>query len=291
MKDGQKGARPGQSSPEGSPLTHDEDSWREERNKTADLIATGMRLIAIGQLAAGVAHELNNPLSVILGFSQSALRLPIENEMLRTSFKAIERESQRCKRLVQDLLNLSRLPRPGKVMENPIQIIDGALSLVEAQARIHNIDVIRHFDADLPMIHCDQHRIQQMVINLCLNGMDAMPHGGQLTVRLSRLSEAESPMTLKISVTDTGTGIPPEIRERIFEPFFTTKEQGKGTGLGLSLVHDVVKEHEGRLEVMSKLGQGTTFTIRLAAESKTRSMKPASPTNPGRVRRAGRSDS
>jgi two-component system NtrC family sensor kinase len=230
-----------------------------------------MRLTAIGQLAAGVAHELNNPLSVILGFSQSALRQPMADASLRTALKAIERESQRCKRLVQDLLNFSRLPKPGKVMEDPVQVVEGALSLVETQARIQHVGLIRDFASDLPALYLDRHRIQQMVINLCINAMDAMPKGGQLTVALAPAPGPDTEGAVEMRVTDTGTGIPVEIRERIFEPFFTTKESGKGTGLGLSLVRDIVKEHDGRLEVSSQQGEGTTFTVRLAADPRSKS--------------------
>jgi len=291
MEEDPKESMPAPPSPEDGPRRGASDPLREERNKMADRLFASMRLTAIGQLTAGVAHELNNPLSVILGFAQSELRQPTSSDSIRTSLKAIERESQRCKRLVQDLLSFTRLPKSGKVMEDPVQVAEGALSLVEAQTRIHHVELIRNFDADLPMIYVDRHRIQQLLINLCINAVDAMPKGGRLTVRMKRMQEAPGPSIVEIKIIDTGSGIPAEIREQIFEPFFTTKERGKGTGLGLSLVRDVVKEHEGRLEVVSTPGKGTTFMIRLAADPRPRSSKSGPPTDPGRDRPTGHSSS
>ena len=276
---------------ESDPLAEEVKQLRAERAHTADRIAASMRLIAVGQLAAGVAHELNNPLSVILGFSQSALRQPITDDSLRTSFKAIERESQRCRRLVQDLLAFSRLPKPGRVMEDPVQVSEGALSLVEAQARIQHVELIRDFDADLPMVYVDKHRIQQLLINLCMNAVDAMPKGGRLTVQLKRTQGTPGSAVVEIRIVDIGTGIPAEIREKIFEPFFTTKEPGKGTGLGLSLVREIIKEHDGRLEVISKQGEGTTFVIRLVADPRPHGPGSEASKDPGPGRKAGHSNS
>jgi two-component system NtrC family sensor kinase len=227
-----------------------------------------MRLMAIGQLTAGVAHELNNPLSVILGYVQSLMHDSNDQEALKSALKTVEREAQRCKRVVQDLLNFARLPRPGKVLEDVIQVLEGALSLVETQTRIQHVELIREFSNNLPTLYLDRHRIQQMIVNLCINALDAMPKGGQLKIKVSLVSKAKEPPIVEIQVSDTGTGIPPEIRDRIFEPFFTTKESGKGTGLGLSLVRDIVKGHGGRLEVFSEQNRGTLFTIRLPATSR-----------------------
>ncbi len=240
----------------------------DERREMADRMATCMRLTSVGQLTAGVAHELNNPLSVILGFAQSLKHQYPSPESLHASLITMEREALRCKRLVQDLLNFSRLPRPGKVLENLVQVLEGALSLAETQARLQHVELIRDFPESVPSIYLDRHRIQQMVINLCTNAMDAMPKGGRLIVRISLASMPKEPPHIEIQVQDTGTGIPPAIRDRIFEPFFTTKELGKGTGLGLSLVRDVVNEHGGRLDVSSELGHGATFTIRLPANTR-----------------------
>jgi two-component system NtrC family sensor kinase len=239
----------------------------QERKRIAVNLAGSMRLTAIGQLTAGVAHELNNPLSVILGFTQSLIQHPNDQETLMNSLKTIERETQRCRRVVQDLLNFSRVPRSGKVLENIVQVLEGAMSLIEIQTRIQNVELVRNFSNDLPPIYLDRHRIQQMIINLCINSLDAMPKGGKLTIRVALVPDIKGAGVLEIQVADSGTGIPRNIKEHIFKPFFTTKEPGKGTGLGLSLVRDIVKDHDGRLEFCSEDNQGTTFTIRLPVRS------------------------
>lgn len=259
-------------------LRNEVEKLKEERQNTADRISVSMRLTAIGQLAAGVAHELNNPLSVILGYAQSLSHHLGDHDSLLAALKTIEREALRCKRLVQDLLNFSRLPKPGKVMEDIVQVLEGALTLVETQARIQHVELLRDFTQTLPSVYIDRHRVQQLMINLCTNAMDAMPKGGKLSVRAALVSDTSQAAFIEIAISDTGTGIPQDIRERIFEPFFTTKERGKGTGLGLSLVREVVKEHQGGLEVLSEENRGTTFTIRLPAG--TRSVPPQPDGNP-----------
>jgi len=245
---------------------------QSEKHSAVGHLAACMRLTALGQLSAGVAHELNNPLSVILGFSQSLAQQFGDNASLKEPLKNIEREALRCKRLVQDLLNFSRLPRSGMVMEDLVQVAEGALSLVETQTRIQNVELLRDFSPDLPKVFLDRHKIQQLLINLCTNALDAMPKGGRLTIQMKCLSDPKEPSLVQISVSDTGTGISPQIREHIFKPFFTTKESGKGTGLGLSLVREVVKEHVGQLDLVSELGKGTTFTVRLPVGHRSASL-------------------
>src|SRR5258706_7815400 len=192
-------------------------------SKLAERMETCMRLASVGQLAAGVAHELNNPLSVILGFAQSLTHQYRKPDSLYTSLKSIEREALRCKRLVQDLLSFSRVPRPGKVMEDLPQVLESALSLVGTQARLQNVELIRDFPDSVPPMYMDRHRIQQMMINLCTNAMDAMPKGGKLTIRVARPAAGKDSPSIEIQIIDSGTGIPPAIYNRIFEPFFTTK--------------------------------------------------------------------
>ena len=216
------------------------------------------KLSAVGQVAAGVAHEINNPLAVILGFSQSLKRRMKPSDEFYSPIESIERESLRCKTLVHNLLAFSRDSKPGIADEDPVALMEGALSLVETQARVRQIEVQRKFEPALPLIQADRNQIQQVVINLCTNAMDAMPHGGKLTIGL-----AKADPYVEIRVTDTGTGIPQDIQSHIFEPFFTTKEVGKGTGLGLSLVHDIVEKHHGQLDFHTELGKGTTFCVRL----------------------------
>jgi len=223
------------------------------------------KMSAVGQLAAGVAHEINNPLAVILGFVQGLLHRTKSDDPTLAPLQAIEREAIRCKNLVQDLLTFSRERKPGRMEEAVAPMMNEALSLVETQARLKKVMLHRNFEKDLRSIWIDRNQVQQVVINLCTNALDAMPNGGDLTIHVSTPENQ-----LEIRVTDTGTGIPEDIQHKILEPFFTTKEVGKGTGLGLSLVYNIVAKHQGHLNFETTPGKGTTFIVRLPiAPSKT----------------------
>jgi signal transduction histidine kinase len=231
--------------------------------QTPDQLMACMRLISIGQFTAGVAHELNNPLSVILGFAQSLLSQANDPQTTQQSLETIERETQRCIRIVQDLLNVARLPKKDRSLDDIYAVLEGALALVEAQTRIRRVTLIRRFSENIPQLLLCRQRIQQMIINLCANAIDAMPQGGRLEIEVSQGIDSKRAAVLRIGVHDSGLGIPADVRKRIFEPFFTTKKEGKGTGLGLSLVQEVVEEHEGSIHVSSELGKGTSFVIQI----------------------------
>jgi PAS domain S-box-containing protein len=219
------------------------------------------KLSAMGHLAAGVAHEINNPLGVILGFAQAVLRrLPDGESPFEKPLKSIEREALRCKALVQDLLTFSRASDAEQEMMGLNDCVDGALSLVLAQSKMSKVEMHRALADSLPPILGNRNQIQQVIINLANNAIDAMPKGGALTVKTELLVDLASAWVC-LKVSDTGTGIPPEILSRIFEPFFTTKPVGSGTGLGLSLVYEIVKKHGGQVEVESKPGL-TEFCVR-----------------------------
>jgi PAS domain S-box-containing protein len=206
-----------------------------ERKALESRMAQSEKLSAIGQLAAGVAHELNNPLGVILGFAQSVSRKVGDGDALALPLRSISREALRCKELVQNLLTFSRQDR--KTLE-PLDLmgaVTGALLLVETQARIRGIELRRELGAESLIVNANANQIQQIVINLCTNALDATPQGGSVTV-LCGLRQVGGQAWARVEVRDTGSGIPAAIRQKIFDPFFTTKEPGKGTGLGLSLV-------------------------------------------------------
>ena len=175
-----------------------------ERKKDTEWLAVNRRLVSLGQIAAGVAHELNNPLSVILGFAQSLSLHTKDRASWSSSLQSIEREALRCKRLIQDLLIFSRSPKPGKTSEDLASVFQSTLPLVEAQARMCRVAVVEDFAAALPPVLVDRHRIQQLVINLCLNAIDAMPHGGTLTVGLAPGKDANHLHCVEIFVRDTG---------------------------------------------------------------------------------------
>jgi signal transduction histidine kinase len=233
--------------------------------RTAELEASQKRMrlsekmSAVGQLAAGVAHEINNPLGVILGFAQGVVRRLPPHDSLEMPLKSIEKEALRCKHLVQDLLTFSRSSAIGQELVDLNVAVEGALSLVSAQARMLHINVLKNLMPSLPHIVGDLNQIQQVIINLASNALDAMATKGEVKVTTEILKEgARSWVCLK--VIDNGPGIPTEIQSRIFEPFFTTKKVGKGTGLGLSLVHEIVLKHSGTIEVQSQPGH-TEFCI------------------------------
>jgi PAS domain S-box-containing protein len=221
------------------------------------------KMVAVGQLAAGVAHEINNPLGVIMGFAQGVCRRLQPGDPLELPLKSIEREAIRCKNLTQDLLVFSRLGSEEKTPLNLNEAIKASLSLIRAQTKVGRSTITTEFAENLPPIQANQNQMQQVIINLANNALDAMPQGGELTIRTEVLKERSLSWAC-IKVSDTGQGIPPDVLPRIFEPFFTTKPIGKGTGLGLSLIFEIVTKHAGFIDVQSQPGK-TEFTVKFPA--------------------------
>lgn len=232
-----------------------------ERKRLEGAIRQSEKMSAVGQLAAGVAHEINNPLGVILGFAQASLRRLTPGEPLEMPLKSIEKEALRCKDLIQDLLTFSRVSKVGREPMDLNKTIEGALTLVTARARASQVEVRRELADHLPRILGNPNQIQQAIVNLANNAFDAMGAGGGIfTVKTESLTEG--PLSwICLRVTDSGSGIVPEVLPRIFEPFFTTKPVGKGTGLGLSLIHEMIKKHSGTIDVQSRPGC-TEFQIK-----------------------------
>jgi signal transduction histidine kinase len=236
-------------------------AYRRLRDNQAQLLQSA-RLASVGQLAAGVAHEINNPMMVILGFAQSALRRLPPDDPLAFPLSSIERESIRVRDLVRKLLAFSRQNELPETVVQAGTVVADALALVEAMAASRGIAVRREIpEAALP-VRGTAPQIQQVVINLCSNALDAMPGGGTLSVRAA-CAEADGRPWIAIEVADTGTGIPPENREKVFDPFFTTKEPGQGTGLGLFIASEIVQQHRGRIAFESEVGKGTRFRVLL----------------------------
>jgi signal transduction histidine kinase len=232
------------------------------RKRLENIVLQSEKMAAVGQLAGGVAHEINNPLGVILGFAQGVVKRIQPGDPLEMPLKSIEREALRCKNLVQDLLTFSRIGKTEKEEIDISQTIESSISLILAQSKVRNTELLKELDPNLPKALANKNQIQQVIVNLCNNAMDAMPNGGKLTLRTKK-SELNGKEAVEIQVQDTGQGIPPEIKSKIFEPFFTTKDIGKGTGLGLSLVYEIVQKHEGQIKVDTEVGVGTVFCIRL----------------------------
>jgi two-component system NtrC family sensor kinase len=260
----------------------------EKVNKrTEELVAVQMqmaqseKLASIGRLAAGVAHEINNPLGGILTFSMLALEDCDEDHPLKQSLEVIVKQTLRCRETVKGLLDFARQSSSTPSATEVNTVVDKTLLLLENQASFQNIRTVRSFAPNLPAVLLDTGQLQQVVVNIVINAADAMEENGVLTLETSQTANGQE-ILLKIS--DTGKGIPEDILPLIFEPFFTTKKVGKGTGLGLSIVHGIVTRAGGKIEVTSS-SKGAMFTIRLpiAKENGKRDRTPEknTPAGPG----------
>lgn len=221
------------------------------------------KLASLGKLAAGVAHEINSPLTGVLTYSSLLFKEKKEGDPEKEDLEVIVNETNRCKRIVKGLLDFARQTEPDKAPSDINEVIEKSIDLIAHQASIQSIKIEKKVKPDIPRIMIDKGQIQQVFINILLNAIEAMPQGGTLTV-----SSGIQDQMLAIGFTDTGAGIPEENLRKIFDPFFTTKKQGRGTGLGLSVSYGIIERHHGRLEVKSKVGKGTTFTIWLPIEEK-----------------------
>ena len=220
------------------------------------------RLAAVGHLAAGVAHEINNPLTGVLTFSHMILREIPQDSPHRKDLQTIIEATVRCKEIVQGLLSFSRQNEPHKTLTDLNELLCRVLNLTRNQAALSQVKVVEELDADLSQAVMDPGQIEEVAVNLIVNAIDAMPDGGSLTVRTKRIVD-DNIKWIVVDIEDTGTGISQEDLERVFEPFFTTKREGKGCGLGLSLSYGIIEKHGGRITLSSIVNKGTTVTVRL----------------------------
>ena len=230
-------------------------------------IYQSQKLAAVGQLAAGVAHEINNPLTGVLSYSSFLLKRAQDKPEFREDLEVIVRETKRCRGIVQGLLDFARQSPPEKHESDVGEIFERAIRIVQTQIDPLRVELRKDVHAGLPKIYADANQIQQVLVNLLLNANDAMTQNGgtlTLTAGLARdgASAPAQPEEIEIHVSDTGCGIAPENLPKIFDPFFSTKGP-KGTGLGLAVAWGIVEKHNGRIEVESEVGKGTTFRILL----------------------------
>ena len=237
----------------------------ELRRAQANLIQVE-KMVSLGTLAATVAHELNNPLEGILTYAK-LIRKRLQNpelsaeqkEDIQSELKMIADETSRCGAIVKNLLLFSRR-KVGEFKDNDLRaLIEQSIRLIDHHFKMHNIALQTEFGENLPHVRCDAEQIEQALLALEINAVEAMPEGGLLRLIVSNASGAE----VTIKIIDTGMGIRNEDLPHIFEPFFTTKKEGKGTGLGLAVVYGIIERHGGKIEVNSSSDQGTTFTITL----------------------------
>ncbi len=234
---------------------------QEEKVVMEQQVHLSGRLAAVGQLAAGVAHELNNPLAAIQGFAQLLSSRQDLDESLRSDVETILREAQRASRITANLLSFARKHEPERESICLNEAVEQSVELHAYRMRVNNIEVSTDLAPDLPKTMGDFHQLQQVFVNIITNAEQAMTeaHGsGKLMIRTRRAGDA-----ILVDFADDGPGIPEENMKRVFDPFFTTKEVGKGTGLGLSICYGVVEKHGGRLYATSEVGKGTTFTVEL----------------------------
>jgi len=223
------------------------------------------RLTALGQMAAGVAHEINNPLGGILLYSNIILEDVAEDSPLKENIQKIIYQTNRCKEIVQSLLDFARTPTGDMIPLQINQIINTSLKLVRDQAMFHGIEIEINLAQNLPEIKGDISRLEEVFLNLFINAADALKGCGKLTITTTLRGKD----TVRITITDTGKGIDEKYIYHIFEPFFTTKEPGQGTGLGLSIAYGIIRKHKGTIDVECRKGRGTTFIICLPVHKET----------------------
>jgi len=237
----------------------------ETLRRTQAQLLQSEKMASVGELAAGVAHELNNPLGGILIYTSLLLERAASGAQEREDLELIRAETERCKRIVRGLLDFSRQTRIEAAIADLNQILGGTLALVTQQALFHNVKVEQDLLPGLPKVFVDIGQIQQVLLNIILNAVEAMHEKGTLIITTT-WDPAKQQVLL--TIRDTGTGMSPELQARIFEPFFTTKPRGIGTGLGLSIAYGIIQRHHGEILVRSAPGEGSEFTIVLPEAEK-----------------------
>lgn len=238
----------------------------EDLENTHQMLMQSEKMAGLGRLAAGVAHEINNPMSGIMLYANMVLEDLGEDHELQEDLKTIIREAERCKVIVADLLEFSHQTSYEMDQLNLNDVITKTLGVLKNQPSFHNIRIDLKLETNLRPVFGNAIRLNQVVMNIMVNAAQAMPEGGTLTIVTQ--NRASSGIA-EIAISDTGSGIDPELREKIFDPFFTTKKPGEGTGLGLSVSYAIVKEHQGTIRVTESSPAGTTFALRFPAIQET----------------------
>jgi two-component system NtrC family sensor kinase len=237
-------------------------------------LVSSEKMASLGKLAAGIAHEINNPLGGILIYSSLMIEDLPEGDSKRGDLARIVQEASRCKDIVKSLLEFARQTEPKMEPTDINRAVTDGLFFLENQALFHNIKIIKKLDPFLPFVRGNASQLKQVLINIIVNAAEAMHGNGTLTITSYPSPDRRS---IILEFTDTGEGIPEENLTRIFDPFFTTKEVGKGTGLGLATSYGIVEDHGGKISVKSKVGEGTTFTIDLPTYPETQPIQEGRP--------------
>lgn len=226
-----------------------------------ELLAFNEKMAELGRMAAGVVHELNTPLSVIVSATQMILREEGLPEFVREMVERVNQEAHRLADMTKGVLSFARRDGNDRQESDVNQVLREAMALLRYEAQKRSISIIEDLDYRLPFIAADANRVKQVLINLVMNALQAMGEGGKLLLRTSLTQEG----TVTVQVADTGPGISSELLNHIFTPFFTTKEPGEGTGLGLFITRKLMESVGGSISVESRVGEGTSFTLTFAA--------------------------
>jgi len=244
-------------------IAHQElSTYVQQLKESQDQLIRAEKLTSLGQMAASIAHEINNPLAGVLVYTRLLSKKLTEDTARKEEsldyLSKMESEVSRCSRIIRNLLDFARQTQPTLRFVDINQVIEQVLAMVGHQAQLQNVEVVKEFSPSLPKVMADFDQLQQIFTNLTLNAIQAMPDGGRLTIRSSAVDSE-----VRIDVQDTGCGISKENMGKLFTPFFTTKAKGKGVGLGLAVVHGIIERHKGRIKVQSEVGKGTTFSVYL----------------------------
>lgn len=221
------------------------------------------KMSAFGQLSAGIAHEVKNPLAGILGYAQLSIKKLDDGSPISKNLKTIEKETKRCNSIIEKLMKFARQEQTEFVSTDINQVVEDAIGIVAHQLGVSHVKIEKDLAGDLPLVNGNANQLQQVLMNILINSQQAMD-GKPGTVRIA--TALHNAGMVEIRISDTGPGLPKKIQDRIFEPFFTTKPAGKGTGLGLSVTYGIIKDHEGDINVESKPGEGATFIITLPGQ-------------------------
>jgi two-component system NtrC family sensor kinase len=244
------------------------EAMKRRRIESRSQILHSEKQASVGRLAAGVAHEINNPLTGVLTYTHMLLRRGDLSDDIRADLAVIAESTERVRKIVKGLLDFSRQTRLDPEPTDINRLIEATLKLVENQALLKGVTLAFEAGENLPMIRLDRSQIQSVLLNMVINALDATRPSDTITLKTAETLSASDTghRGIEIMIADTGYGIPPENLNKIFDPFFSTKEVGKGTGLGLSVSFGIVKEHGGNIRVQSDAGRGTTFHVWLPVE-------------------------
>jgi signal transduction histidine kinase len=232
----------------------------EAQRSAENRLIQAAKLAAVGEMAAGIAHELNNPLTTVTGFSELLLEDATPDSEHREEMEMILREARRASDVVRRLLDFSRHGEPDRTSADLNEIVKDVIALSRHLITTGGVQLTVSLMQDLPWVSIDRNQMKQVLLNLIHNALQAMPEGGSLGIS-TRIEERENREWVTMSVRDSGHGIQPQDRDRIFEPFFTTKGDRGGTGLGLSVTYGIITDHGGTIEVLSEINQGSTFVV------------------------------